>query len=57
MAEWSKGKLNFLGVEVTFKNGVLSTDLLVKPTDTHQFLDFTSCHLFHCKNAYLKASH
>ena len=37
----SKGKVNFLDVEVTLKDGVLSTDLFVKPTDTHQFLDPT----------------
>ena len=49
MADWSKTKVNFLAVEVTLKNGVLSTDLYVKPTDTHQFLDPTSCHPYHCK--------
>ena len=48
-ADWSKEKVNFLDVEVTLKNGVLSTDLFVKPTDTHQFLDPTSCHPYHCK--------
>ena len=47
-ADWSKEKVNFLDIEVTFKNGVLSTDLSVKPTDTHQFLDPTSCHPYHC---------
>ena len=25
------------------------TDLLVKPTDTHQFLDLSSSHPYHCK--------
>ena len=48
-ADWSKEKVNFLDVEVTLNNGVLSTDLFVKPTDTHQFLDPTSCHPYHCK--------
>ena len=33
-ADWSKEKVNFLDVEVTLNNGVLSTDLF-KPTDTH----------------------
>ena len=47
--DWSKEKVNFLDVEVTLNNGILSTDLLVKPTDTHQFLDPTSCHPYHCK--------
>ena len=30
-------------------DGELKTDLFVKPTDTHQFLDPTSCHPYHCK--------
>ena len=48
-ADWSKEKIDFLDVKVTLKNSVLSTDLFVKPTDTHQFLDPTSCHPYHCK--------
>ena len=48
-ADWSKEKVNFLDVEVTLKNGALSTDLSVKPTDTHQFLDPKSCHPYYCK--------
>ena len=36
-ADWSKEKVNFIDVEVTLKNDVLSTDLSVKPTDPHQF--------------------
>ena len=50
-ANWSKEKVNFLDVKVTFINGVLSPDLFVKPTDTHQFLDPTSCHPYHCKKS------
>ena len=48
-ADWSKEKFHSLDVEVTPKNGVLSTDLFVKPTDTHQVLDPTSSHPYHCK--------
>ena len=48
-ADWSKEKVNFLDVEVTLNNGVLSSDLFGKPTDTHQFLDPTSCHPYDCK--------
>ena len=48
-AGWSKEKVNFLDVEGTLRNGLLSIDLLVNPTDTHQFLDPTSCHPYHCK--------
>ena len=51
-ADWSKEKVNFLDVEVTLNNGVLSTDLFVKPTDTPQFLDPTSCHPYHCKKTH-----
>ena len=47
--DWSKEKVNFLDVKVTLNNDVLSTNLFVKPTDTHQFLDPTSCHPYHCK--------
>ena len=43
-ADWSREKANFLDAEVTLKNGVPSTDLFIKPTNTHQFLDPTSCH-------------
>ena len=49
MADWSKEKVKFLDVEVTHKNGALSVVLFVKPTDTYQFLDPTSCHPYHCK--------
>ena len=48
-AEWSREEINFLDVKVRLVNGVLETDLYVKPTDTHQFLDPTSCHPYHCK--------
>ena len=27
----------------------IKTDLFVKDTDTHQYLDFSSCHTFHTK--------
>ena len=29
--------------------GVIETDLYVKPTDSHQYLQSSSCHPFHCK--------
>ena len=48
-ADWSKEKVNFFDVDVTLQNGVLSTDLFVRSTYTHQFLDPTSCHSDHCK--------
>ena len=49
MADWSKEKVNFLDAEVTLKNGVLSFDLFFNSTDTHQFLNPTSHHPYHCR--------
>ena len=48
-AEYPKEKVNFLDVNIKLIDGELKTDLFVKPTDTHQFLDPTSCHPYHCK--------
>ena len=50
-------KVDFLNVEATPQNGLQSTDLFVKPTDTNQFLDSASCHPHDCKKAYLIAKH
>ena len=47
--EWSKEEINFLDVNIRLRNRQLKTDLHIKPTDTHQFLDSTSCHPYHCK--------
>ena len=47
--EYSKETINFLDVNVRLVEGELMTDLLVKPTDTHQFLDPNSSHPHHCK--------
>ena len=33
------------------RNRQIETDLHIKPTDTHQFLDSTSCHPYHCKKS------
>ena len=48
-AEYSKEVVNFLDLNIKLIDGELKTDLSVKPTDTHQFLDPTSSHLYHCK--------
>ena len=42
-ADWLEEKVNFLNVEVTLKNGALSTDLFVKAIDKIQFLYTASC--------------
>ena len=48
-AEKSKKSVNFLDVKVIFEDGKIKTDFFVKETDTHQFLDSSSCHPYHCK--------
>ena len=48
-AEWSKTSINFLDVTVSIAEGIIETDLYVKPTDSHQYLLSTSCHPFYCK--------
>ena len=50
-AEWSKEEISFLDVNVRLRNRQLETDLHIKPTDTRQFLDSTSCHPSHCKKS------
>ena len=47
-AEWSKTSINFLDVTVPFIEGVIETDLYVKPTDSHQYLQSSLSHHFHC---------
>ena len=48
-AECSQETINFLDVNVRLVEGKLMTNLLVKPTDTHQVLDPSSSHPYHCK--------
>ena len=48
-AEYSKEGVNFLDLNIKLIDGKLKTGLFVKPTDTHQFLDLTSSHPYHCK--------
>ena len=52
-AENSKEEVNFLNVNVKLIVGELKTDLFIKPTDTHQFLDSTSCIRTTAKREYL----
>ena len=47
-AEWSKTSINFLDVTVPFIEGAIETDLYVKPTDSHQYLQSSLSHHFHC---------
>ena len=48
-AEWSKASINFLDVTVSLIEEVIETYLYVKPTDSHQYLQPSSCLPFHCK--------
>ena len=50
-AEYSLDKGNFLDVEVIRSGNKLRTDLYIKPTDTHQYLEFSSCHVYHSKKS------
>ena len=54
-ADWSCNSVIFLDVKVIMKDGNIITDLYVKPTDTHQYLDSSSCHPYHCKKVSLTA--
>ena len=47
-AEYFKGEVNFLDLNIKLIDGELPTDFVVKTTDIQQFLDPTSSHLFHC---------
>ena len=56
MADWPYSSFNFLYVKVTLKDGKIIIDLYAKPTDTHQYLDSSKCHLHHCKKYSLQPS-
>ena len=47
----SKVSVDFLDVTVTRVGDRLKTDLYTKSTDTHQYLEFSSCHPWHCKKS------
>ena len=48
-ADWSKTSINVLEVTVSIAEGVIETDLYVKPTYRHQYLLSSSCHPFYRK--------
>ena len=48
--EQNTDKLPFLDILLHKKGNKLYTDIYYKVTDTHQYLDFQSCHLKHTKN-------
>ena len=48
-AEYCKEEVNFLDLNIKLIDGKFKTDLFVKHSDTHQFLDPTSSHPYHFK--------
>ncbi|GFS07801.1 hypothetical protein ElyMa_001258700 [Elysia marginata] len=47
----SDTQIPFLDVMVSLKNNTLHTDLYSKPTDTFNYLHWSSCHPFHTKSS------
>lgn len=47
----SRERIDFLDVEIIKRGNKLSTDLYTKPTDTHQYLEASSCHVYHSKKS------
>ena len=48
-AEYSLYKANLLDVEVIRCGNKLLTELYIKPTNIHQYLQFSLCHVYHSK--------
>ena len=49
--ENSKTHIAFLDIKILITNNKLTTDIHYKPTDSHQFLPFNSCHPKHTKTS------
>ena len=54
-ADWSKTSINFLDVTVSVTEGIIETDLYVKPTDSHQYFCRLLVIFFIAKRAYKTA--
>ena len=50
-AEYYLDRVKFLDVEVIHCGKKLLTDLHIKHTDTYQYLEFSSCHVYHSKKS------
>lgn len=48
-ADESLNRISFLDILLTKQDEVIMTDVYYKPTDTHQYLHFNSCHPRHTK--------
>ena len=49
--ETSKERANFLNLNVSLKNGAISTDLYAKSANGYKYLHYKSSHPEHIKNA------
>ena len=49
--ESSKENISFLDLNVKLSDGPLETDLYIKPTDRHQYLQYSSSHSEHTKRS------
>ena len=49
--ETSSGTVNFLDLNVSLRNGVIHTDLYIKPTDCHHYLHYQYSHPLHIKTS------
>lgn len=50
-ANVSKSLVSFLDVNVSLdENNIIHTDIHVKETDNHQYIEYSSCHPVSCKN-------
>lgn len=47
--EYNDSKLNFLDITIIKNKSLIETDIYYKTTDSHQYLNFTSCHPSHTK--------
>ena len=45
--EFDKENINYLDVNINLSNGQLMTNMYIKPTDRHQYLDYSSSHPNH----------
>ena len=52
-ADYSREETHFLDVSVRKINNQLVTHIYIKPTDTHQYLHASSCHVYHSKKSIL----
>ena len=50
-AEYTRPKINILDVTVMKKGYQLVTDLYLKSTDTHLYLNASLCHISQCKKS------